>query len=304
MPEAIVCKNVGFAYVKGRQPVKALSGLSLSIESGQVTALLGPNGAGKTTLIHLLLGLLPIQSGQIEVMGQSPAEAAKAGQWGAMLQSSGVQDTLTVVELLHLFASLYPAPDDLQSLIKEAGLEGLERTRFDRLSGGQKQRVMFALALVGQPRLLILDEPTTGLDPAARRGLWRAIERRREQGLSILLCTHYLDEAEVLADRVIVLNQGQVLANGSVNSIKARMPSAQIQAESALDKTQLAGLPSVQRLDCRERRWVVLSSNAPATLRAWLEADPHLRDLEVRNADLETAFLNLTAESDLQEVNV
>jgi len=284
----------------GKTP--ALDSVSFEMQSGQVTALLGPNGAGKSTLIHLLLGLLPVQNGQIEVLGRTPRQASKAGQWGAMLQSSGVQDTLTVVELLHLFGSLYPAPSDVDVLIEEAGLQGLERTRFERLSGGQKQRVLFALALVGGPRLLILDEPTTGLDPAARRGLWQAIERRREQGLSILMCTHYLDEAEVLADRVVVLSQGRVLANGSVDSIKARMPSAQIQAESGLDEARLSSLPSVQRLERKDRRWAVLSSDAPATLRAWLDADPGLRDLDVRGADLETAFLNLTAESNPQEV--
>ena len=295
--EVIRCHDVSHRYGK----TTALKSLNLSMQAGQVTALLGPNGAGKSTLIHLLLGLLPVQSGHIEVLGAVPKKASKSGQWGAMLQTSGVQDTLTVTELLQLFSSLYANPATVEDLVEEAGLGGLENTRYKRLSGGQKQRVLFALALVGQPKLLILDEPTTGLDPAARRRMWRAIERRRDQGLSILLCTHYMDEAENLADRVIVLNHGQVLANGSIDSIKARMPSAQILAKSSLDKSQLRQLPSVQRVDQGDRRWTVLTSDAPATLRAWLQSDDALHDLDVRSADLETAFINLTADNSSQE---
>jgi len=280
----------------------ALDAVSIEMQSGQVTALLGPNGAGKSTLIHLLLGLLPVQSGHIEVMGRTPSVAAKAGEWGTMLQSSGVQDTLTVIELLNLFASLYPAPAEIDSLIDEAGLEGLERTRFERLSGGQKQRVMFALALVGQPRLLILDEPTTGLDPAARRGLWDVISQRRAQGVSVLLCTHYMDEAEKLADQIIVLNRGRVLAEGSPDSIKSRVPNAQIFARSRLTLDELRRLPAVQSVESREQRLSVLSSDAPATLKAWLAADQELDDLEVKGADLETAFLNLTRKAPSKEL--
>ncbi len=281
----------------------ALNSVSIEMQAGEVTALLGPNGAGKSTLIHLLLGLLPVQSGRIEVMGQSPSAAAKSGRWGTMLQSSGVQDTLTVIELLNLFASLYPNPASIDALIEEAQLEGLERTRFERLSGGQKQRVMFALALVGQPRLLILDEPTTGLDPAARRGLWDVIAQRRARGVSVLLCTHYLDEAERLADQIIVLNRGRVLAEGSPDAIKSRLPSAQILARTRLSVDELLKLPAVQNAEAGEQRQSVLSADAPTTLRAWLAADDDLDDLEVKGADLETAFLNLTSQVQTKELS-
>jgi len=291
--EVIRCHDVSHRYGK----TIALKSLNLSMQAGQVTALLGPNGAGKSTLIHLLLGLLPVQSGQIEVMGRAPKEAAKSGQWGAMLQTSGVQDTLTVTELLYLFSSLYAQPAAIDDLIDEAGLSGLEQTRYARLSGGQKQRMLFALSLVGQPQLLILDEPTTGLDPAARRGLWRAIERRRADGVTVLLCTHYLDEAEHLADQVVVLNHGEVLATDTADAIKARVPNAQILARSTLDDNALNDLPAVQSVDHREDRVAVLSADAPSTLRAWLSADQQLSDLDVRGADLETAFLSLTNES-------
>ena len=286
----ISAKNLSHRYGK----TLALDDVSIEMQSGQVTALLGPNGAGKSTLIHLLLGLMPAQSGRIEVLGRAPAAAAKSGQWGTMLQASGVQETLTVTELLNLFASLYPLPADIESLVDEAGLDGLERARFDRLSGGQKQRVMFALALIGQPRLLILDEPTTGLDPAARRRLWEVISERRSQGVSVLLCTHYMDEAETLADRIIVLNRGRVLAEGSADEIKSRVPRAQILARSELTVDELLDLPAVQSAQPHEQRFSVLSSDAPATLRAWLAADQELSRLEVKGADLEAAFLQLT----------
>lgn len=299
MPSPLIrADNLTHHFGKNR----ALDDISFDMQAGQVTALLGPNGAGKSTLIHLLLGLLPLQSGQLEVMGCSPSEAAKEGQWGTMLQSSGVQDTLTVEELLNLFASLYPRPVAVDSLIAEARLGGLASQRFDHLSGGQKQRVMFALALVGQPRLLILDEPTTGLDPAARRGLWEVISQRRSQGVSVLLCTHYLDEAERLADQIIVLHRGRVLAEGTADSIKARVPNAQILARSRLGADALAALPAVRNVESRDSRLSVLTADAPATLRAWLAADHELADLEVKGADLETAFLNLTQRAPAKEL--
>ncbi|MEM1081867.1 MAG: ABC transporter ATP-binding protein, partial [Pseudomonadota bacterium] len=177
----------------------ALDRIDLQLQAGQVTALLGPNGAGKTTLIHLMLGVIPVQSGHASVLGQAPDSRASRQRIGAMLQISGVQDNLTVIELINLFGSFYPHRIETKELIAEAGLDGLEKRRYRQLSGGQKQRVLYALAVVGNPDLLILDEPTTGLDPSARRQLWRAIERRKQRGGSVLLCTHYLDEAEQLA---------------------------------------------------------------------------------------------------------
>lgn len=205
------CRQVRHAY--GR--TVALDGVDLSLPAGQVTALLGPNGAGKTTLIHLLLGLLPVQSGEVRLFeGLDPADPAIRRRIGTMLQSSGVQGNLTVRELLRLFASFYRAAGDFAALIDEAGLQGLEQRRFERLSGGQQQRVLFALAAVGTPDWLILDEPTTGLDPGARRQVWRAIEARRAAGASILLCTHFMDEARRLADRVVVMDRGRTLHEG------------------------------------------------------------------------------------------
>ena len=198
----------------------ALAGIDLTFDRGQVTALLGPNGAGKTTLIHLLMGVLPIQKGRIELFGAlAPGRPAAQQRIGVMLQASGVQDNLTVAELVDLFASFYPQPEARSPLLDELDLVELAERRFSKLSGGQKQRVLFALAVVGRPDWLILDEPTTGLDPAARRQVWRAIEARRAAGASILLCTHFMDEARQLADRVVVLDQGRILHQGPVDSV-------------------------------------------------------------------------------------
>ena len=237
--------DIGYRYGSHQ----ALEGVELSLARGKVTALLGPNGAGKSTLIHLLLGLLPIQAGRIELFGGSPQTRSARERVGAMLQISGVQDNLTVLELIRLFASLYPRPAAPEQLIDEAGLTGLEHRRFATLSGGQKQRLMFALSLVGNPDLLILDEPTAGLDPAARQRLWRVIEQRRADGASILLCTHYLDEAARLADQVVVLHRGRKLKEGTPDSIRSLVPSSLIRARSSLSADTIRSFDAVGRAE-------------------------------------------------------
>jgi len=278
--------------------VHALNGLDLALERGRVTALLGPNGAGKTTLIHLILGLEALQSGAIRLFGtESPGTAASRQRIGVMLQSSGVQDNLTVAELLRLFGSFYPKPVPADQLIDEARLNGLEGRRFQTLSGGQKQRVLFALAAVGDPELLILDEPTTGLDPSARRGLWSAIETRRAAGCSILLCTHYLDEAQRLADRVVVLHQGRILADGHPDQVRARVARDRIRVRTVLDAAALRALPGVDRVMPGEERVELSSWDATATVRALLDSDSGADRLEVAPTDLESAFIELTEEA-------
>ncbi|MGK7295742.1 MAG: ABC transporter ATP-binding protein [Candidatus Wenzhouxiangella sp. M2_3B_020] len=285
------CRGVEFRY----GDTTALADVDFELRPGRISALLGPNGAGKTTLIHLLLGLLPVQRGRIELFGgAATADAAARRRIGAMLQASGVQDNLTVGELIALFASFYPSPADAEELRDECGLAGLDGRRFDRLSGGQRQRVLFALAAVGNPELLILDEPTTGLDPAARRRLWSAIEARRSRGTAILLSTHFMEEAEQLADLVHVLDRGRVRAVGTPDEIRRTVPRDTIRARTRLDVTRLRGLPGVQRATMTGRVADLLSSDGTATLRALMEADAALEDIEVRGADLETAFLALT----------
>ncbi|QKK01552.1 MAG: ABC transporter ATP-binding protein [Pseudomonadota bacterium] len=273
----------------------ALAGIDLTLRGGLVTALLGPNGAGKTTLIHLLLGILPAQRGRIRLFGAlGPGNFEAQRRSGVMLQASGVQDNLTVAELLALFASFYPKPDSQIGLLDELDLVDLANRRFDRLSGGQKQRVLFALAVIGRPDWLILDEPTTGLDPAARRILWRAIEARRRFGVSILLCTHFMDEAQRLADHVVVLDHGRILDQGTPDTIRRRVPSDRIRLRTRLPAEKIETLPAVQSVQVGEERTEILSQRGIDTVRALLAADDSIEDLEVAGADLETAFLALT----------
>lgn len=275
--------------------IPALAGVDLALRGGQVTALLGPNGAGKTTLIHLLLGVLPVQRGRVELFGDmAPGSPRAQRRIGVMLQKNGVQDNLTVAELLALFASFYPRPDSQVGLLDELDLLALADRRFDRLSGGQRQRVLFALAVVGRPDWLILDEPTTGLDPAARRILWRAIEARRHAGGSILLCTHLMDEAQKLADHVVVLDHGQILDEGTPDAIRRRVPTERIRARTTLPPEKLRTLPGVQAVHAGEGRSEILSRRGVDTVRALLAADESIENLEVAGADLETAFLALT----------
>ncbi|MBY6204314.1 ABC transporter ATP-binding protein [Halomonas denitrificans] len=292
-PTAPVAELAGVSHAYGA--TRALDGVDLRLEAGEVTALLGPNGAGKSTLIHLLLGLKSVQSGSVRLFGaHRPDDRACRTRIGTMLQASGVQDNLTVIELIRLFASFYPKHAAFDALVDEAGLAGLEHRRFGQLSGGQQQRALFALAAVGEPDWLILDEPTTGLDPAARRRLWQAIETRREAGASILLCTHYMDEAQRLADRVVVLDRGRVLHQGTPDAIRRRVPQDRVRVRTGLDQATLAALPAVQQAERTEGGAELLSSRGVETVRALLAADPDAEDLEVTGADLETAFLALT----------
>lgn len=293
-PGIATLSNVGYRYGSHQ----ALAGIDLSLARGKVTALLGPNGAGKSTLIHLLLGLLPVQTGNIELFGGSPRTRSARERIGAMLQISGVQDNLTVLELIRLFTSLYPRPATPEQLFDEAGLSGLEHRRFARLSGGQKQRLLFALSLVGNPDLLILDEPTAGLDPAARQRLWRVIERRRASGASILLCTHYLDEAARLADRVVVLHRGRKLIEDTPDRIRRQVPSSMIRVRSSMTMQAIRSLAAVGAAERFEDHIQVMSGNPTETLKDWLTADADLEVMEVTGADLETAFMALIEKDD------
>lgn len=207
-----VTKNYG--------PVEALRGLDLTIRPGELVALLGANGAGKTTAVRALLGLSKPTSGEVRVFGGDPRDAHSRARTGAMLQVARVPETLRVREHIHLFSSYYPNPRPLQEVIEAAGLQGLEKRKFGELSGGQQKRVLFAIALCGNPDLLVLDEPTVGLDVEARRALWKQIRAFIAGGRSVLLTTHYLAEAEALADRVVVIHKGVVMAEGTPQQIK------------------------------------------------------------------------------------
>ena len=201
---------------------EALRGVDLNIERGELVALLGPNGAGKTTAVRILLGLAKADSGSATVFGCPPASTDAKLRRGALLQVARVPETLKVREHIELFSSYYPNPLPFAETIAAAGLQGIENRLFGELSGGQKQRVLFALALCGNPDLLFLDEPTVGLDVEARRALWSRIRAFVARGGSVLLTTHYLDEADALANRVAVINHGRIIAEGTPAEIKAR----------------------------------------------------------------------------------
>jgi ABC-2 type transport system ATP-binding protein len=219
------------AVTKRYGPVDALRGVDLTIQPGELLALLGPNGAGKTTAVRILLGLTQPDSGRATIFDRDPGARAAKLRRGALLQVARVPETLKVREHIELFSSYYPNPLALAETLDAAGLTGIENRLFGDLSGGQKQRVLFALALCGNPDLLFLDEPTVGLDVEARRALWTRIRAFVNRGGSVLLTTHYLEEAEALANRIAVISQGRIVAEGSPNAIKSR--AAQTNLEDA-----------------------------------------------------------------------
>ena len=283
-------RRVRKAYGK----VQALDGIDLDIHAGELLAVLGPNGAGKTTAIGLLLGLVRADAGEATLFGQLPQQLAARRGIGVMLQSAGIPDTLQVGELLALTRSYYATPRSVADCVAMAGLDGLLKRRYGKLSGGQQRRVQFALAICGRPRLLFLDEPTTGLDIEARQTLWRAIRELVGQGCGVLLTTHYLEEAEALADRVVVVDGGRVVAQGSVQSIRAHVVQRRIRCSSMLDADVIARWPGVRSAVRNEGHIEIVADAAEAVVRRLLVEDAALEDLEVERAGLADAFVALT----------
>lgn len=275
--------------------VLALSGVDLEIRPGEAVALLGPNGAGKSTTVSILLGLLTPDQGTATVCGLGPREAVSAGLVGAMLQDAGLPVNAKVGELVAMFAALYPSPIRPEEALGMAGASDLADRASDALSGGQAQRVRLALALVGDPTLLVLDEPTSAMDPEARRAFWQALRTQTAQGRGVLFATHHLDEAQAVADRVVVLAGGRVVASGTpaevarlggANIIRARVPSA-VAAE-------LVALPGVDdAVEEPDGRVALRCSDSDAALRALLSAHRDATRIEVRETALEDAFLAL-----------
>jgi len=272
----------------------ALDGFDLALHAGQVTSLLGANGAGKSTAVGLLLGLLAADAGTVEVFGQAPGSMAARLGTGAMLQSAGIPERLEVRELLALVRSYYPQPRSIADCVSLAGLDGLLDRRYGRLSGGQQRRVQFALAICGRPRLLCLDEPTTGLDIEARQGLWQAIRELVADGSAVLLTTHYLEEAEALSDRVAVIDRGRRVAEGTVAQIRSHVSQRRIRCVTALDAGNVLQWPGVRDAVREGDALRIVADTAETVVRRLLDADPLLHELEVQRAGLADAFLEIT----------
>ena len=272
----------------------ALDRFSLQLYPGEVVALLGPNGAGKTTAVRLLLGLSQATAGEVEIFGGNPRDRASRLRLGAMLQVGRMPETLRVREHLQLFSSYYAHPRPLDELLAVAGLEGLQERLFGTLSGGQKQRMLFALALCGNPDLICLDEPTLGMDVEARRAMWEQVRKLAAMGKTILLTTHYLEEADALASRIIVIQKGKVIAEGTPEELKTADGSRTIRCTTSLEASFVSALPGVTDVEEDGGAMLVRTTSPEAVLRTMLQEDAALSGLEVRAAALEDAFLALT----------
>ena len=284
------------AVSKNFGQVQALLDFNFSVRAGQLTALLGPNGAGKTTAIRLLLGLARPTSGRVSVFDKDPTDVATRMRVGAMLQVGRVPETLRVREHIDLFSSYYPNPLPISDTLAIAGITELRDRKFGDLSGGQKQRVLFALAICGNPDLLFLDEPTVGLDVEARHLLWDEIRKLLERGKTVVLTTHYLEEADALADHIAVINKGSIIAEGSPAEIKSRTAGKKIRCITELSPALINALPGVSAMQQDRGAMVIRTSEAEEVLRGLLKLDLKVSGIEVSSAGLEDAFLALTRE--------
>lgn len=292
------------AASKRYDALTALDQVDLQLRRGELLALLGPNGAGKSTAIALLLGLSNADAGTAELFGQNPQQIAARRRIGVMLQNAALPPTLRVGELLRLTASYYPAPRPLAETAQMAGIADLLKRPYGKLSGGQQRRVQFALALCGHPELLFLDEPTVGLDIEARQKLWAAIRQLVGEGCSVLLTTHYLEEAEALADRVCVMAKGRMIHESTVEQLRARVALKRVRCITRTSSAAVRAWPSIGEVSGEGERLLITTADAEDTVRRLLDADPQLHELEVQRAGLAEAFTELTREADEASSNL
>jgi ABC-2 type transport system ATP-binding protein len=282
-------------YRTAKGPIEAVRGIDVRVAPGETVALLGPNGAGKSTTIDMLLGLTPPDGGTVSVLGRPPQDAVASGLVGAMLQTGQLIRDLTVRELVTMFAALYPRPLAVDEALALAGLEGLAAQRTQKLSGGETQRARFALALVTNPELLVLDEPTVAMDVESRHAFWSAMREFASRGKTILFATHYLEEADANADRIVLMATGHVVVDGPPTAVKARVGTRTIRATLPdAPETELAALPGVTGATRHGDSVALVCSDSDAALRALLGRYDAARDVEVAGAGLEEAFLELT----------
>ncbi|WP_328553626.1 ABC transporter ATP-binding protein [Streptomyces sp. NBC_00358] len=293
------------SVTKSYGDVRAVDGLTLDLHPGETVALLGPNGAGKSTTLDLLLGLKNADSGTVRVFGTGPREAIVAGRVGAMLQSGGLMDEVTVGELVKLACDLHPKPYRAGDVLTRAGITQIADRKVNKLSGGQAQRVRFALATAGDSDLIVLDEPTTGMDVSARQAFWATMREQADQGRTVLFATHYLEEADAIADRVLVLHRGRLLADGTAAEIKAKAGARRVafDLEGAIDEAPLRALPFLTSITVSKSGSAagsgqtvrIQSSDADATVHALYGLGVYPRNLEVAGLGLEQAFVAITA---------
>jgi ABC-2 type transport system ATP-binding protein len=280
----------------------ALDGAGIGIPLGQTVALLGPNGAGKSTTINLMLGLLDPSAGSVRILGLEPRVAVASGRVGAMLQAAGLPVGARVGELVAFVRRLYPQPLSTASILSRSGLDELERRPIETLSGGEAQRLRFAMAIAGDPDLVFLDEPTVGMDVETRRAFWAEMQTFASEGRTVVFATHYLDEADATAQRIVVLDHGRIVADGSPRSIKARVAgrviSFSLPGVTPADLSRIRTLPAVTTVEANGERVTVRTTDSDAVIARIYGDGLTVRDLEVAGADLEDAFVALTAAAD------
>jgi len=276
--------------------VRAVDGIDLVISPGEVVALLGPNGAGKSTTVDMMLGLSTPDAGTISVFGKPPREAVVAGQISAMLQSGALLEDATVAEAVGLIAALHRKPMPVARALEQAGIADLANRKCTKLSGGQRQRVRFALALVCEPDLLVLDEPTVAMDVETRRTFWQQMRAYTDTGRTVLFATHYLEEAEEYADRVVLMRSGRIVADGSVAQVRAAVSGRTLRA--VVPGAGDLDLPGVRAVERRGDQFTLTCTDSDAAVRALLAQHPGAHDIEITALGLEDAFLALTGEDD------
>lgn len=281
--------NVGKSF--GDKQV--LSGINMQLHQSEILSVLGPNGAGKTTLINTMLGRLSLDAGEISLFGHPPGSMLVKRQTGAMLQVAGLPDMSTVKEHIELFQSYYAEPMSYQQVMDYSGLKDIENQYSKTLSGGQKQRLLFALAICGNPKLLFLDEPTVGMDITARKSLWKAIKNLKANGTSILLTTHYLEEADRLSDRIVMLSRGKVVREGTPAQIKSQINTKKIRFQSKVNISELVAIKHVEKatqLHAENNYFELESTNAEEALKELFKREIAISDLTIVGAALEDAF--------------
>ena len=297
---AVEAHGLAKTFRSSEGPVQAVRGVELVIDRGETVALLGPNGAGKSTTIDMLLGLAWPDRGDVSLFGGSPADAVSHGRIGAMLQTGQLIADLSVREIVSMMAALYPSPMDVDEVIELTGIANFAGRRTQKLSGGESQRARFAIALVSNPDLIVLDEPTAGMDVEGRREFWETMRELATRGKTVVFATHYLEEADAYADRAVLMARGRIVADGPTTEIKARVGARTIRATLArADRDALARLPGVTRAEVHGETVILTCWDSDAAIRALLAMDGEARDIEIRGAGLEEAFVELTSDDHL-----